>query len=499
MDAERRKNMASKIVSLILAVLMLCGVLVGCKSQEPEESDTQQTAASVEGDHLEARDYGGQKFTILSREDTDYEFVGELTGALVEQKVFERNKTVEDRFNATIEVITQKGAWENRTEFSSYVQNLIMAGNTDGVNLVSTHQAYLNTMALQGYALNMRKLPNLDLTANWWEPHYYEQASVDGKTYFAVGDINLSLYERLEVVYFNKKLATENGIEDLYATALDGKWTFEKLYNISKEFGGSKEAGQELYAVAMNCHATRALVPAWNIKYTQRNAETGRDDLYLSGNQKLLDGYSRFYTLMMNTVSHNPYSSSTEMATQAPLFNSDQILFWFQMLSATDELKKLEMDSEYGILPYPLWNESQYDNVGYISTTADNHNGVLILSNLAEEHYDFTGMITEALCMYSRSTVVEAYYDTNLKYRTDIDPRVVEVLDIVRDGMTFSFAQAYSTSIDYLYSYYSRAWSNASNNNGVPDKELSVVIAKYETAQKTRLENVYAQYSQLDG
>ncbi len=488
--------MAKKILSLILVSVLLCGVLAGCSGEPPDESNTQgldtNDAVSTEAtDSLGQRDYGGKKFTILSRKDTDYEFVGELSGELVEQNVYARNDAVASRFNAKIDVLTEDGGWNDRDWFSTHIQILIMSGNADRVNLVSTHQGYINTMILEGYAMNLRKLPNLDLTAKWWEPHYYEQASIDGKTYFAVGDINLTLYEQLEVVYFNKKLASQHDIEDLYATALEGKWTYEKLYDIAKEFGGSKIQDQELYAIAMNCHSSRALVPAWNISYTVRNATTGRDELFLAGNTKLLDGYSRFYKLMTDTVAHNPYTSTAEMDSQAPLFDNDKALFWFQTLSATDRLKQLDMQSEYGILPFPLWDESQYESVGYLSTAADNRNGVFVLSNLAESEYDFTGMITEALCMYSRDTVVEAYYETNLKYRTDMDPRVVDVLDIVRRGATFSFAQTWSFSLDHVYAYYSNAWTDR-------QIELSYHVAQKEASQKILLDKIYEKCATLD-
>lgn len=495
--------MTKKILCILLVVIILIPLTVSCKKRNTTGDNGVGTSANkadtVAGDHLEKRDYGGKIFRILSREDTKYEFEGNSTGSIVEQKTLERNLTIQDRFNVSIEMITRPGAWSNQQTFITYVQNNIMSGadSDSQINMVSTHAGYIGSMVLSGYATDLRELPNLDLTREWWEPNFYNNASINDKTYFAIGDINLTLYERIEVVLFNKELAESHGIQDLYATALDGKWTFATLYQIAKDFGGSKVSGEELYAVAMNCHATRSLVNSWNISYTQKNGDTGRYELYLSGNQKLYDGYNRFYNLMYGTVSHNPFTDSSELGTQAPMFAKNQVLFWFQYLQATDELKKLNMSTEYGILPYPLWDEAQYDSVGYISSVADNHNGIFVPSNLTQDDYDMTGMIIEALCMYSRSSVVDAYYEQNIKYRTVLDPRVVQVLDIVRQGLRFTFAQAWSGELNYVYSYYSRAWNNANYNGGVPDRELTTQINKLESSQKKLLENLYESYDAL--
>lgn len=480
-----------KVISLLLVLLMLLSVLAGCaKTDDEDDKETgNQNAVTVEGDSLEERDYEGKVFRILSREDTLYEFEGDMLGSNVQQAVVEREYLVEDRFNTDIQYDTVAGNWDNRKTYIERVQNMVLSGNTEEVSIGSTHTGYLSSIALAGYALDMKQLPNLDLNSEWWNPNYTENATVNDKIYFTVGDINLTLYERLEVVYFNKTLASNYSLGDLYDMALNGKWTYEVLYNMIANIG-SYEEGQELYAVGMNCHAIRGLTTSWNISLTRANDTTGKQELYLNGNQKLVDGYSRFYRLIQGNVSHCPFTNSMELGTQTPLFLSDKMMFWFQTLGATEELR--DMDSEYGILPVPLWNEDQYLQTGYISSVADNHNGVFVVSRINESDYDFVGMILEALCMYSRDTVVEEYYEDNIKLRTDrSDPRIMEVLDLVRDGLYFTFAQAWSVELDYVYSYYSRAWTNATYNQGVPDAEITTQINKLVSSQTELLKKLY--------
>lgn len=487
-----------KLFRALLALFMLAAVFVGCGKNGDGQNTAEQgtTAINIEGDNLEERDYGGRVFKILSREDTVYEFEGDMVGTNVEQAVVTRQYLVEERFKVDIQHVTQRGAWDNRNTYIQYVDNLVMSGNTEGISIGSTHAGYLSSITLRGSALNMMQLPNLNLDNIWWNPNYTENATINGKIYLAVGDINLTLYERLEVVYFNKQLANSYGIEDLYALALDGDWTFEVLYNMVRDIG-SYEENQELYAIGMNCHAMRGLTTSWNISLTRVNETTGQHELYLNGNQKLLDGYNRFYRLIQGNVSHCPFTNSMEIAAQTPLFLNNQMLFWFQTLGAAEGLR--EMEAEYGILPVPLWNEAQYDQTGYISSVADNHNGVFVISQISQSDYDFVGMILEALCMYSRDTVVEEYYEENIKLRTDrTDPRIMDVLDIIRNGLYFTFAQAWNVELDYLYTYYSRAWTNANNNQGVPDAELTTQINRLSGGQAELLRKLYESLDTLE-
>ena len=78
-----------KLFSALLALFMLAAVFVGCGKNGDGQNTAEQgtTAINIEGDNLEERDYGGRVFKILSREDTVYEFEGDMVGTNVEQAV----------------------------------------------------------------------------------------------------------------------------------------------------------------------------------------------------------------------------------------------------------------------------------------------------------------------------------------------------------------------------------------------------------------------------
>ena len=84
-----------------------------------------------------------------------------------------------------------------------------------------------------------------------------------------------------------------------------------------------------------------------------------------------------------------------------------------------------DMDSDYGVLPFPLLDEFQPD---YISSI-DGGTAMVLLPRLCDE--EFSGLIIEALARASTDTVVPAFYESTLlgKYsRDEISQRMFEII-----------------------------------------------------------------------
>ena len=76
-----------RVFTLLLALLMCMSALFGCSKEE--EAVTENTAELVidEGDGIGAYDFNGADFTILCREETGYEHIGDMEGTSINQKV----------------------------------------------------------------------------------------------------------------------------------------------------------------------------------------------------------------------------------------------------------------------------------------------------------------------------------------------------------------------------------------------------------------------------
>ena len=98
------------------------------------------------------------------------------------------------------------------------------------------------------------------------------------------------------------------------------------------------------------------------------------------------------------------------------------------------------METDFGILPYPMWDESQD---GYISRI---EGCVVPLIPLTNTDLDSTGAILEALASASPDTSVAAYYDIALTGKVTRDEDSVEMLDIIYSRRIYDYGDTIMTS-----------------------------------------------------
>ena len=111
-----------KALSLSLALLMFLSALVSCSEQPAEKNDSSvSTDTNISSDAAESGSvnerllipdnlpnvkFDGKSYKIYSREGYDYVSVEDITGESVNDAVYNRNITIEDRFDVSIENIT---------------------------------------------------------------------------------------------------------------------------------------------------------------------------------------------------------------------------------------------------------------------------------------------------------------------------------------------------------------------------------------------------------
>ena len=82
------------------------------------------------------------------------------------------------------------------------------------------------TPAMEGYFLNILDLDYIDASAPWWSEQLNDSITVNDKLYLTTGDIAISLWEIYTSCFFNKQLAEEYNVPDLYELVESGEWTY---------------------------------------------------------------------------------------------------------------------------------------------------------------------------------------------------------------------------------------------------------------------------------
>ncbi|MGN1128954.1 MAG: hypothetical protein ACI4T6_08385, partial [Candidatus Flemingiibacterium sp.] len=227
----KRKITALLLFAAMAMQLAACGSGADNSGSTTPAAQNTDTEPIVTGPTLEVpqSDFGGKTFTILSTVHAEYEYVAEeMTGDVVSDAVYNRNKQVEDLLNISLEIITQPGHWADKDSFNHLITASVMA--QDGAyDLVNGVTVCVLPIAAEGIFINAADLEYVNLDNPWWVQGMMDNLAVNGKLYGFIGDASLSLYKDLAVVFFNKKLAEDYQIEDPYELVRSGKWTVDKL------------------------------------------------------------------------------------------------------------------------------------------------------------------------------------------------------------------------------------------------------------------------------
>ena len=124
----------NKYLCLILAMLMTGAALPACGETAETETtsgnnEDQTTAAETRRDELPDVNYGGKEFNILCRTEMSYEFDVEQDGDIVNDAVYERNRSVEERFGVDFNYHKVNGGWDDRSIFLNTLTGSVLAGD----------------------------------------------------------------------------------------------------------------------------------------------------------------------------------------------------------------------------------------------------------------------------------------------------------------------------------------------------------------------------------
>lgn len=492
-----------RISTIILFALITVIALTNCAESVKETAVSTESTAETNTEtqsvtnSLPDGNFNGATYTVLVRDSEENEFyVAEVdTAEVVNEAVYKRNLAVEDKYNVTITTFKAAGGWENGESFKKVVTDNVMSGDHI-FDLVAGYMAYITDLDASVYFLNLRLVPNLDLSGDWWVKGFVDTLTINGKTYLALGDLSLTMWDRMMAVYYNKQLAGQYNITGLYDTVRGGDWTFEKLVNyvsqVSDDLNGDSvlDKNDRFGMVAWELESFRPLVTSMNLPVCSRN-DGGTYD-YVMVSDRFITWYTKIYELvnenksvLFNSKSAKPPITDAEMCS---MFSAGQALFIGKNVGYTDNLRS--MDADFGMLPYPKSDDGQEN---YLSHCKDDLSVFAI--PVTETNVEMCGAITEALCALSKEQVVPAYYDVALKNKYSRDDDSGEMLDIIRDSLYFDFG--------FVFGCYLRSNTLASGGAGgfylidqlyFETKDIASLNAKYENVIKSTLETLLNQY-----
>lgn len=455
--------MHKRIISLLLTAALFISVSAGCAEKDGDGSaatsaDTESAAPESETrtDYfatLPDYDYGGKKCMFLCRTTLEYEIaVDAEDGEVVNDAIYKRNLRVSEAYNTEITYNALPGAWSDASTFQSAITKAVKAGDSS-YDAVAVYQAYGSPLASSGNYMALNNIPTIDINADWWVKSMVENNTVYGNLYFIIGDLSLTMWSFIYAIFFNKQIAEDYGIESPYQTVKDGNWTLDRLIELSKLVSQDVNNDEvydinDKYGFLTNNHSMRAIVTSFEIPFAAHTDDGGYELVFY--NEHTVDVFTKLYDFVNNNNSSFILDPSIDHAGGSYLsqvFMEDRALFMTYTLDMTEMLR--DMKSDFGILPMPKYDENQTE---YMSHSYD---GASIFAvPVSASDYAFSGSMLDGLSAESKYTVIPAFYDLKLMTKITRDDDSAEMLDIIRQDMTYDFGYVHSMSLDYIFSMF---------------------------------------------
>ena len=469
-----KKNRA--ILLLLLSAILTSGI-TGCGTDQPAETaqDTETTAETITEteteltDGLPAKDFGGVDFHILCRTEKSYEFdIPELTGNNMNDAVYYRNLAVEERYGVNLVPIQVNGDWNNRQTFMDTIADEVMAGD-GSIDLAAGYNAYMPTVVLAGNCLNLHELPVINFDNAWWYSGFNENMSINEKLYMCLGDASLTMWEDLQVVFFNKDLMTDYGLEYPYAMVADGTWIFDTMEEYCTYHAGDTDNSNSMDQKdnwGILYYNKRDHMVYFENPYTTPDAE-GKPSISVF-NERFVAIYDTLYRFMFTDTLGRQFTPD-EISS---MFREDQALFLQAPLRYAEIFR--DNESDFGIIPFPKYDESQQR---YYTPVVDDLS-VFCLPVTVRDTVLCAYML-ESLNFESSQTVVPEYFEVSLTRKNFRDNESGEMLEVIRDSVWFEFGYVYAQNLGGL----GLILDNLSENN----EEIASVYEKNKTAYETGL------------
>ncbi len=460
-----------KALSLILAILLSASFVVSCTEGTENTNTPNETSAadsSANGENTEAEEakpvrvsdgltftnYDGASFNVYTanviagiENSLTINYAAEQTGEIVNDTLFARDLFIKEKYNVDFKI-----ECDNTTSDVVGMLSKNIAAADDVYQMILHDQAVVaKGLSMSGNAYPLNMISTIKLGEEYWMPELNAAGKIGNSTYFTASAISPRLYGSAYITMFNRDMATNLGIENLYQVVNDGRWTFDKLCELSRVAvndengdGQVKGDGTDQIGIASDCFEMPVLGAGFHFIENQ-NGELRcccEDEKLVSFMQKV----AAFFT------EEGIFSSGTKGIDMDACINNGKTLFFVVCSFALDEYRSLDYD--YGILPSPKYDENQEEYVEFsqpwVAMTP------VIPITVVGEELEMSGDLTNAMAAYGYDYIEEAAFENVVCYKGARDEESAQIIDKIFENITFElcstlgFDQLYSTCQKYL-------------------------------------------------
>ena len=353
-------------------------------------------------------------------------------------------RAVEEKFNTTIIA--------SKTDAASMLADVKTAINSGMyyADLMAIPLSSVGSFWASGALGNLYTLPYASYDADYYHADIIEAAHAGEALYAASGAANYNP-DHISCVYFNRTLAKEAGIGDLYQLVRDGNWTWDKLREYSMSAQRSINGITGLGSYADNAAFIDLAATAHDIEYTSSSNGAVPAVNYLDR-----AGMSDRVKAVVDTMYRILYQDSAILkntgSTVRSAFSGGTLLFSVDRLSLIPDIS--DGKTEWGILPLPKYDASQSE---YLSPLPGDSPVFCIPANVTS--VENPGLILEGLNIAADGYVTDTWLSERINYHLR-DSASIDMLDIILADVTADFAHLWASGFAHLENATTKAVYN---------------------------------------
>ena len=441
---KMKKYISLCLLAALLTSLAACG---GEPAGQTDDTTTvgEDTTAPVVSEYTPPEvDYGGKTVTI-----TGYSFSGnwailrynialeEENGDTINDGIVKRNRAVEDELNVNIELVPLTS---NDRSKPTVLEKYILA-QEDVITYGMQMQAGLSKLlTTEGMLVDLKSIPTLDLSKSWWNQNANEEYTIYGKQLAAVGDACFFNLGAPVVVYFSKDLIEQNKLDNPYQLVYDGKWTIDTMKKMAQsaanDINGNSEIDKEdIFGFATEIDTVYYTLFSAGERYSERDA---KGDIQVTLNtENTVNIVEKIVPLIRDKNTSMYYEdwkagySNAHSDLLMPKLMENELLFYSNQLLVTLNLRAME--SDFGIVPMPKYDETQEKYLSIANTWFSDH----IVVPATSGDLELVGHLLDAMGYYGQQYITSAFIDESIINKGIRDEDSLNMINLIHENQIF--------------------------------------------------------------
>ncbi len=441
----------SRILSLLLAVLMLATAFVACDNgQTPGKTPggdgdgtgdgTGDPGNQGSGDPIitqtNRQDYGATPFmflTIAEQERFHKEIFVEIedTEETIYESVYRRNEYVNEYLNIVI-------GTEAMANANSVAEQLVSGGDLT-YDVYNLYKHGCISMATAGYTRDWTEL-DLNFDQPWWNGKAFDALKVNDMLLLMSGSILITEIDDTLAMVYNQRIYNEFeeaiGL-DIYEAVLNNEWTLDTFISVVTKVhadlnsDGAYDVENDMlgYVAEPNSMAMN-----WGFAGGFACGTIKNGEYKLNMTSARVNAATTMLEKLANMFATEYADQSQQLDACVEDFINGRAFMTAIILRNLESMRGMEDD--YGVIPYPKLDDKQKDYITHVGGASPIM--MIPMQNVNDDAR--LGTILEAMCEASYRITRPAYYETALKEKGTRDEESKQALDMILASRIYDLA-----------------------------------------------------------